>query len=75
MSFSARTYVNPQHVREVTLHGDVCRITPVAYTWTDVPVSSVFTHAEDPVRFAACVGVHKFFEKQRTSGSDKRSDL
>jgi hypothetical protein len=65
---TARIYINPAHVRSVKLAGDVCRIDPVRYAFNDNEGPQSYTHAESPAHYAACIGVHKYFEKQRTAG-------
>lgn len=60
-------YVNPAFVREVTLGDGWCKLTPVRATVFDDAQPAIYTHAESPTDYAACIGVHKFFEKQRVA--------
>lgn len=65
---ATKTFFNPQHVRSVTLNesAKVCTIEPVRYSFADLDKSEMtFWHDHDPAKYAACVGAHAYFQKQR----------
>lgn len=64
---TARIYINPAHVRRVELLGDVCTITPIRYAFNDNESQQSYNSTVSPIHYAACIGVHKYFEKQRVA--------